>query len=343
MKPTPALLAFGLLLTTLLPAQEDNRRTIIRSVTLDTSVYAVADQVLVSAMNAGHNLLMTRNNRSLDVPLLAPVEEVLIRFMAGERAGETHELYVENTDSIVIAWDAEQAALTTNAYPTEREARWQRFRAWADQEQDAPAVAERLVAAVLADSLSVFSEHYLSYYRDRFATDTTGHRQIVTALAADERYRSHQVATLLAKLRNAIEPLRVDLSAYDLEVFAAADEEPLPAARPTVVKLWFVNCPPCIADNRAIAADRDQGRFPAVDLIGLSIDQRSSTWRSYLEKTTESGWNYRFNDGREFRDFLARVGADGTMPLYLLLDPAGYLVETFNRYAEVKAYLEEDR
>jgi hypothetical protein len=342
MKPFSALLLL-FLLATLLPAQEDNRRTITRNVTLDSSVFAVTDQVLVIAMNAGHNLLMTRENRSLDVTLLAPVEEVVIRFLAGERAGEAHELYVENTDSIDIKWDAEQAALTTNARPAERYAALARFRERTGTETDGGRVAERLTAAILADSLSAFSVELLRDYLDRFGADTNGYRHIVSVLDADERYHTPKIAGLLSRMRNAIEPLRIDLTAYDLEAFDTGDrKEPAPD-RPTLIKVWFVNCAPCVADDRRIAADRKQDQFPAVRLIGLSIDREASVWRNYLQEKEAAGRHYRFNELRDFSDLIARVGVGGTMPLYLLLDPAGYLVETFNRYTDVKAYLAQDR
>lgn len=286
---------------------------------------------------------MTRDNRSLDVPLLAPVEEVVIRFMAGERAGEAHELYVENTDSIVIAWNAEQVALTTNARPVERYAALARFRERMTAETDGGQVAELTTDAILADSLSAFSVEYLRDYLERFGADTTGYRHIVSTLDADERYHTPKVAGLLSRMRNAIEPLRIDLTAYDLEAFDTYPPQESVSNGPTLIKVWFVNCPPCVADDRRIAADREQGQFPAVHLIGLSIDRETSVWRTYLREKEAAGSHYRFSELRDFGDLMARVGVGGTMPLYLLLDSDGFLVETFNRYADVKTYLVKGR
>jgi hypothetical protein len=66
-------------------------------------------------------------------------------------------------------------------------------------------------------------------------------------------------------------------------------------------------------------------------------------WRNYLQKQEGTGLHYRFNDQQDFSDLIASVGADGRMPLYLLLDSGGYLVEVFNWYREWKAYLAAGR
>jgi hypothetical protein len=88
MKLISALLALCLLFVAIpLPAQEDNRRTLTRSVTLDTSVFAVAEELLFLATNTGYVLPVDREHPVVTIPLRAPVEKAAIRFMAGERGG----------------------------------------------------------------------------------------------------------------------------------------------------------------------------------------------------------------------------------------------------------------
>jgi|GEM_PF-3889565 len=107
----------------------------------------------------------------------------------------------------------------------------------------------------------------------------------------------------------------------------------------TVLDLWFVACPPCVADHELILSDIETGRLDTIkiNLIGLSIDHDFEQWRNYLSRHNIPWDNYK-DYGDSDRDFFEEVGVMG-FPTYFILDDTGKILKTFNGYVMVQMEL----
>lgn len=104
-----------------------------------------------------------------------------------------------------------------------------------------------------------------------------------------------------------------------------------------VLDFWFVNCPPCIQQHKAIKNDFEAGQWPEnIRWVGISTDKKIEKWQAYLSKSALPWENLleptasNLNLSKQLNLF--------AYPTYIVLNEKNNLVATFNAYDQVKKF-----
>ncbi|WP_339716204.1 TlpA disulfide reductase family protein [uncultured Kriegella sp.] len=105
-----------------------------------------------------------------------------------------------------------------------------------------------------------------------------------------------------------------------------------------LIDLWFVNCPPCVKDHKAISKKLDYLEKNNIELIGISRDKEHSKWKYYLETNHYNWENVRQVDSSKTITETLGISA---FPTYLLIENGREIKITFNSFKEIENYLTE--
>jgi thiol-disulfide isomerase/thioredoxin len=100
---------------------------------------------------------------------------------------------------------------------------------------------------------------------------------------------------------------------------------------------WFIECAPCIADHKLIAAKQKVLSSNNVEVISISIDKDHDKWKNFF-----TGKNYGWPQYREVNEMektLRKFLQIEEFPTYLLLDTEGSILFRANSFSDVEGYL----
>lgn len=98
-----------------------------------------------------------------------------------------------------------------------------------------------------------------------------------------------------------------------------------------VLDFWFLTCVPCIQQHAEIKKKISQLKARGVELIGISIDSETKSWKEYLEKHGYTWQNYMQEQKTNITNDLSVT----SFPTYIILNRSGDIVDTFNSFSDV--------
>lgn len=98
-----------------------------------------------------------------------------------------------------------------------------------------------------------------------------------------------------------------------------------------VLDLWFLACPPCVAQHKEIKTYQRKLKQKRIELISISTDHDINELKKYLLKHRYIWKNYL----QEGENTITEQLGISLFPTYIILDGSGKIIETFNSFAAI--------
>lgn len=102
-----------------------------------------------------------------------------------------------------------------------------------------------------------------------------------------------------------------------------------------ILDLWFLACPPCVAQHRKIKAKQQELSANKAKIISISTDKDFDAWKKYLVTHKYNWKNFREYDEKKIT---ADLGIS-TFPTYIIINENGDIIRILNSFDDVLEFL----
>lgn len=106
-----------------------------------------------------------------------------------------------------------------------------------------------------------------------------------------------------------------------------------------LLDFWFVQCQPCILDHKRIAKNLAIFENNDIELIGISRDEKYTSWKRYLEKQDYPWMNVREQQPEKRLTYDLSIWE---FPTYALIDHEGNILARFSSFAQFEQYIHKN-
>lgn len=198
-----------------------------------------------------------------------------------------------------------------------------------------------LTAAFDQHQKSPFSTHIAGLLLSNFQNNKAEMKKLQTTMEMQSEVvkSSFLYPSFYKRIRSSTEVEKIDfkkirfLNEKGKKVSVKRKKEPY-----LVLDFWFVNCPPCIQQHKAMKNDFEEGQWHEdIRWVGVSTDKKIEKWQAYLSKSVLP-WENLLEPAESNLNLSRRLNLFA-YPTYIVLNEKNNLVATFNAYDQVKKFL----